>query len=124
MAVPIYEFRCNHCHAKLSIFVRSISSPLTPKCNACGSEELTRLISRVAIKKSASTIEEELGPPRQTGDLDYYKDPRNIGRWAKKRAQELGADLGPKFDEMVERAQSGEIGKKLLEGGSLDDLTD
>jgi hypothetical protein len=32
-----------------------------------------------------------------------------VGLWAKKRVQELGVDLGPKFDEVVERARTGKI---------------
>jgi hypothetical protein len=40
---------------------------------------------------------------------DFYKDSRNIGLWAKKRMKELGADLGPKMDEIVERGRTGKI---------------
>jgi hypothetical protein len=40
---------------------------------------------------------------------DYYKDTRNIGLWAKKRMKELGADLGPKMDEIVEKGRTGKI---------------
>jgi len=40
---------------------------------------------------------------------DYYRDPRNIGLWAKKRARELGADLGDAFEEKVEKARTGKL---------------
>jgi len=40
---------------------------------------------------------------------DFYKDSRNIGLWAKKRMRELGADLGPKMDEIVEKGRTGKI---------------
>lgn len=43
----------------------------------------------------------------------YYKDSRNVGLWAKKRARELGVDLGPKFDDTVEKARSGKLVKDL-----------
>jgi hypothetical protein len=45
---------------------------------------------------------------KRRGD-DYYKDSRNIGLWAKKRMRELGVDLGPKMDEIVERGRTGKI---------------
>jgi hypothetical protein len=32
-----------------------------------------------------------------------------VGLWAKKRAQELGADLGSSFEETVEKARTGKI---------------
>jgi hypothetical protein len=40
---------------------------------------------------------------------DFYKDSRNVGLWAKKRMRELGVDLGPKMDEIVERGRTGKI---------------
>jgi len=45
---------------------------------------------------------------KRRGD-DYYKDSRNIGLWAKKRMRELGVDLGPKMDDIVERGRTGKI---------------
>ena len=47
-------------------------------------------------------------------DESYYKDSRNVGLWAKKRAKEMGVDLGPKFDETVEHARSGKLIKDML----------
>jgi len=40
---------------------------------------------------------------------DFYKDSRNIGLWAKRRMRELGVDLGPKMDEIMERGRTGKI---------------
>jgi hypothetical protein len=48
----------------------------------------------------------DTGAPR--GD-DYYKDSRNVGLWAKKRARQMGVDLGPKFEETVEKARTGKL---------------
>jgi hypothetical protein len=42
-------------------------------------------------------------------DDAFYKDSRNIGLWAKKRARELGADLGEGFEETVEKARTGKF---------------
>jgi hypothetical protein len=40
---------------------------------------------------------------------DFYKDSRNVGLWTKKRIQQMGVDLGPKVDEIVEKGRSGKI---------------
>jgi hypothetical protein len=32
-----------------------------------------------------------------------------VGLWAKKRMRELGVDLGPKMDEIVEKGRTGKI---------------
>jgi hypothetical protein len=46
-------------------------------------------------------------------DESFYRDSRNVGLWAKKRAQELGVDLGSKFDDTVERARTGKLIKDM-----------
>ena len=38
---------------------------------------------------------------------------RNVGLWAKKRAKEMGVNLGAQFDETVEKARSGKLIKDL-----------
>lgn len=46
-------------------------------------------------------------------DESFYRDSRNVGMWAKKRAQELGVDLGSKFDDTVEKARTGKLIKDM-----------
>jgi len=46
-------------------------------------------------------------------DESFYRDSRNVGLWAKKRAREMGADLGPGFDATVEKARSGKLIKDM-----------
>jgi hypothetical protein len=53
----------------------------------------------------------DTGKPR---DESFYRDPRNVGLWAKKRAREMGADLGEKFDATVEKARSGKLIKEIV----------
>ena len=40
---------------------------------------------------------------------DFYKDSRNVGLWTKKKLNDLGVDLGPKLDEIVEKGRSGKV---------------
>ena len=47
-------------------------------------------------------------------DESFYRDSRNVGLWAKKRAQQMGVDLGPKFDETVENARTGKLIKDMI----------
>jgi len=46
-------------------------------------------------------------------DESFYRDSRNVGLWAKKRARQMGVDLGSKFDETVDRARSGKLIKDM-----------
>jgi len=53
----------------------------------------------------------DTGKPR---DESFYRDSRNVGLWAKKRAQEMGVDLGSKFDDTVEKARTGKLTKDMM----------
>ena len=106
--MPIYEFRCNCCQQQTSLFTKRIGEPVSPVCPTCGSGELTRLISSFAYHKSLTTIHEQSGEPDKPG-ADYYKDPRNIGRWAEKRFKEMGLEMPSKVQEMIQAAREGEL---------------
>lgn len=43
----------------------------------------------------------------------FYRDSRNVGLWAKKRAKEMGVDLGSGFEATVEKARSGKLIKEM-----------
>ena len=49
--MPIYEYQCDACHKRTTLFIRSISNPEPARCQHCGSDRLTRLISRIATPK-------------------------------------------------------------------------
>ena len=107
--MPIYEYRCNGCGRRVTIFLRSISELETksPRCSRCGSQDLTRLMSRVAVLRSEDSQMESLADPSTFGDLDE-NDPKSIGRWMRKMGREMGEDLGDEFGEVVDRLEAGE----------------
>jgi len=121
--VPIYEYRCNRCHRRASIFQRSIRDAAAVVCAHCGGTDLTRLISRVAVLRSEESHLEDLASDASLADLDE-SDPRSVARWARRMGREVGEELGPEFDEMVERMEAGEMPEDLAEGGQepLDDF--
>jgi putative FmdB family regulatory protein len=121
--VPIYEYRCNRCHRRASVFQRSIQATAAAACSHCGSTDLTRLISRVAVLRSEESHLEDLASDAGLADLDE-SDPRSMARWARRMGREMGEELGPEFDEMVERMEAGEMPEDLGEGEEepLDDF--
>jgi len=78
------------------------------QCGNCRSSDLQRVLSRFAVHKTEGQRVDEFDPRASRGD-HFYKDDRNVGLWAKKRMQQLGVDLGPSFDETVEKARSGKL---------------
>ncbi|HXH21105.1 MAG TPA: zinc ribbon domain-containing protein [Dehalococcoidia bacterium] len=118
--MPIYEFSCNSCQNRVSIFVRSMNSPVSGKCDRCGSEDLRRLVSRVAVIKSGGDFD-SLGDDRLLSGFDE-NDPKAMAAWARRMQREMGEDAGPEFEEMIEKLERGE---SLDEGfGESDDFDD
>jgi len=105
--VPIYEFICHDCRGKTSVLVRSISEPVSPTCRFCGSANLSRVVSGFAYHKSLETVWEESGEPSSHPSNDYYKDPRNIGRWAEKKFKEMGEEMPSQLKEEIQAAREG-----------------
>ena len=120
--MPIYEFFCSQCHSKTSFLVKSVSSPLEPKCSICGNMDLARTVSTFAHHKSLKTIHQESGEPTMFPGQDYYKDPRNIGRWAEKKFQDAGIEMPSEIQQKIQAAREGEMPEQLkdLKGASAD----
>jgi len=78
-----------------------------PSCTHCGSAELQRLISRVALAKSEESRMDSLDPDSMMAGLDE-EDPQSMGRFMRKMSQEMGEDMGEEFNEVVGRLESGE----------------
>lgn len=106
--MPIYEYRCKKCNHEFSALIMRPADESRIRCKACASSELTRLLSRFSYHQSEDSRLSDFNTGKARDDT-FYKDSRNVGLWAKKRAKELGVDLGPKFDEVVERARTGKI---------------
>ena len=112
--MPIYEYRCQHCGKRVSLLFRTYAaaSEAKPRCPACQSDELRRLVSRVRLMTSEETRLENLASPDSLGDVDE-NDPRSVARWMRRMGQEVGEDLGPEFDEVVDRLESGQSPEEI-----------
>lgn len=113
IAMPIYEYECAACVKVSSHVVMGLRRRSRLACPACGATRLKRVMSSFAVVSSeaARLAEFDTSRPR---DESFYRDSRNVGLWAKKRAKEMGADLGSKFEETVEKARSGKLVKEML----------
>jgi putative FmdB family regulatory protein len=112
--MPIYEYRCHDCRRRVSIWWRTFSEAETgtARCPRCGGEQLTRLVSKVRVLRSEESRMEDLADPANLGDLDE-NDPRSIARWMRKMGDEVGEDIGPEFEEVVDRLEAGESPEEI-----------
>ena len=104
--MPVYEYRCPTCRRRTSAFFLTFAEVQAPACPRCG-QSMQKLVSIFSTVKSEETRADELGDPSMFGDLDE-NDPRSVARWARRMGKELGEDLGPEFDEMVDAVERGE----------------
>jgi putative FmdB family regulatory protein len=100
--VPVYEFTCNACKATVSVFTRSINAPLEPKCDRCGSQDLQRLISRVAVLRSGDAMSMD-----SLENMDP-NDPKAMAAWARQMQAEMGDAGGPEMEQLVQSLERGE----------------
>ena len=121
--MPIYEYRCNGCGRRVSVFQRSIQGSAAALCPRCGSRDLARLISRVAVVRSEGSRLDDLASDAGLADLDE-RDPRSLARWARRMGRDMGEELGPEFDEVVERLEAGEMPDDMDEEGGGEPLDD
>src|SRR5688572_21044546 len=107
--MPTYDYRCQTCKRRSAIYSARFlaAEEMAPTCPHCGSATLQRLIARVAVLRSEDRRLDDLSDPTSFGDLDE-NDPRSLGRFMRKMSAESGEALGPEFDEVVGRLESGE----------------
>jgi putative FmdB family regulatory protein len=103
--MPIYEYACRRCKGEFQTLIMSASDEEALLCPTCGSRRLGRLISRVAYHQSERDRLESYDPAAPHSD-SFYRDSRNIGLQAKKRAQQMGVDLGSGFESKLEKLRT------------------
>jgi putative FmdB family regulatory protein len=107
--MPIYEYRCQDCKKKVSVFFRTLSAVNhnAARCPQCGGKNLSRLVSRVRALRSEESRLDNLADDSMLSGLDE-NDPKSMGRTLRKMARETGEDMPPEFDEAMGRLEAGE----------------
>lgn len=116
--MPIYEYQCQACGRRTTVFVRNVASAGRAKCEHCGSTKLSRMLSRVHVHGGAGRA--SLDDPSSFDGIDE-NDPRAVARMMRQMGAESGEDMGPEFDEMVGRMERGESPEEAFGGSALDD---
>jgi len=110
--MPIFEYECARCGRVSSRVVLRVRRRERIACPGCGSAKMRRVMSRFAVVESEASRLQSFDTSGARDD-SFYRDSRNIGLWAKKRAKEMGVDLGPQFESTVENARSGKLIKDM-----------
>jgi putative FmdB family regulatory protein len=122
--MPIYEYRCRDCGGKSTFITLSVKAALDPKCKKCGSANLEKLVSRVAVRRSGESRAESLADPSKLGGLDE-NDPKSMARWMKTMGREMGEEMGETvgedFDDEVDKAVDEGLDEDGPGGGGQED---
>lgn len=127
--MPFYDYRCQACGKPARLqFSYSEYGKVQPVCPHCGSLEIKRRISRVALGKSEDARVESMMDGDSLAGLDE-NDPRSLGKFMRKMGNEMGEDLGDEFNEVVDRLEKGESPEAIEQsmpdlGGGSDFLDD
>ncbi len=133
--MPIYDYYCQNCQKWFEVFMSYAEYGTKPViCPHCQSKNVRRRVPKVRVAKSEESRMDSLAgdfsDPSALAGLE--NDPQAMGRMMRKMGKEMGEDMPPEFDEVVDRLEKGQspedIEKDLPDlgegaaGGSDDDL--
>ena len=103
--MPLYEYQCQACGEEFSYLLLKKGDEDFVRCPGCKGKDVKKLVSRVAYHVSEQDRLSAFEPNAPKDDT-FYKDTRNIGLQAKKRAQQMGVDLGSGFETKLDRLRT------------------
>lgn len=111
--MPTYDFICNTCEKRFDLFMTfSEYGHKKVFCTHCNSEDVRRRMTKVRIAKSDESRAQSMAEDF-TGFENLESDPQALGHMMKKMGSEMGEDLPPEFDEVVDRLESGQSTEEI-----------
>src|SRR5512134_2022629 len=106
--MPTYDFICNSCQQRFDIFMTfNEYGKKAVACTHCGSKDVRRRMTRVRIAKSEESRMDSMAD-EFSGLEGLENDPKAMGRMMRKMGKEMGEEVPPEFDEVVNRLESGQ----------------
>lgn len=118
--MPTYDFTCNRCNQRFDVFMTFAEyGKKTVTCAHCGSKDVRRRMTKVRIAKSQDSRMDSMAD--EFSDIDGLEnDPQAMGKMMRKMGKEMGEDVPPEFDEVVDRLEAGQSPEEIE--SSLPDL--
>src|SRR5512139_2012135 len=106
--MPTYDFICNSCDQRFDVFLtfNEYGKKAVP-CAHCGSKDVRRRMTRVRIAKSEESRMDSMAD-EFSGLEGLENDPQAMGRMMRKMGKEMGEEVPPEFDEVVNRLEAGQ----------------
>jgi putative FmdB family regulatory protein len=118
VGMPSYDFSCLDCNKKFEIFLSYDQyGKIDIRCTHCSSTNIKRKIGRIRLAKSEDRRMDDLASdfsdPAALAGLE--DDPKALGRMMRKMSSEMGEDMGPEFDEVIDRLEKGQSPEEIEE---------
>jgi putative FmdB family regulatory protein len=110
--MPTYDFSCLNCQQRFDVLMSYSeygSKPVT--CPHCGSKDVRRRMTKVRIAKSEESRMESVMDESALEGME--NDPRAMGQMMRKMGKEMGEDLPPEFDDVVDRLEAGQSPEEI-----------
>ena len=106
--MPTYDFICNNCNQRFDVFLTFAEyGKKKVSCTHCKSKDVRRRMTKVRIAKSEDSRMESMAD-KFSGFENMDDDPKEMARVMKQMGTEMGEELPPEFDEVVDRLESGQ----------------
>ena len=110
--MPTYDFVCEDCQQRFDVFMTYSEYGTRPVlCPHCGSTKVRRRMTKVRIAKSEESRLENMVDESALQGLE--DDPKALGQMMKKMGKEMGEDLPPEFDDVVDRLEAGQSPEEI-----------
>ncbi len=110
--MPSYEFRCSDCEKRFEVYLSYDEyDKQKVRCTNCNSLEVQRQIGRIRIAHSEESRLENLADPANLAGLE--DDPKALAKMMRQMGSELGEDMGPEYDEVLDRLESGQSPEEI-----------
>lgn len=106
--MPIFEYTCDDCGKRFSALVGVLAGARPPACPTCGSNALTKMVSRFARVRSEDDAMDALADEAAYGDIE--NDPKAMRKFVRDMGSAMDEDLGEDFEAALEEEMSGTAG--------------
>ncbi len=111
--MPTYDFICNKCNQRFDVFLTYAEyGKVQVRCVHCKSKDVRRRMTKVRIAKSEDSRMESMA--EGLANLENVEnDPKALAQMMKKMGSEMGEDLPPEFDDVVDRLEAGQSPEEI-----------
>ena len=96
--MPLFEFDCRACSKRFTFLCGVVQNEAAPRCPRCGSEELSKLMSRFARGRDDDARMDAIAE-KMDGGLD---DAASLRRFAREMSGEIEAETGETLQDDFE----------------------